>query len=200
MADEEGRSHGHDGRAGSPTRGSSSRLPAPPREAGAGIGLEGLPAAAVEEASWWEAHIAEVRLRAAAGRARRDAPEAAVRPGATSLTEREKAKAAELTAAGRPVTGQHGQAPPPAVGGARPGRPGRPAGRPADAARRAGLTTGSSTAMRQAIGEAAEASSRTPGSSSGGRGRSSPRPAMTAPCRRTGRSTGCSARCRTAGT
>ena len=25
-----------------------------------GIGMEGLPAAAVEEASWWEAHIAEV--------------------------------------------------------------------------------------------------------------------------------------------
>ena len=24
------------------------------------IGLEGLPAAAVEEASWWEAHIVEV--------------------------------------------------------------------------------------------------------------------------------------------
>ena len=30
------------------------------RGPGAEIGLEGLPAAAVEEASWWEAHIAEV--------------------------------------------------------------------------------------------------------------------------------------------
>ena len=45
-------------------------------------GLEGLPAAVVGEASWWEAHIAEVvyglRPDAPAG----DAAEAAVRPGA----------------------------------------------------------------------------------------------------------------------
>jgi putative transposase len=33
---------------------------APPRGTRPGIGLEGLPAAAVEEASWREAHIAEV--------------------------------------------------------------------------------------------------------------------------------------------
>ena len=65
------------------------------------IGLEGLPAAAVGEASWWEAHIAEVVYGLppdAPGGAR---PRPQYDPERTSLTEREKAKAAELSAAGR---------------------------------------------------------------------------------------------------
>ena len=116
----------------------------PSRGARPGIGLEGLPAAAVEEASWWEAHIAEVvyGLRPDAPAGTRPRPQ--YDPERTSLTERERAKAAELSAAGRPVHGQHGQAPPPAVGGARPGRARRPPVGPADAARTAGPTSGSS--------------------------------------------------------
>lgn len=75
----------------------SSRDPRPK------IGLDGLPAAVVEEASWWEAHIAEVvyGLRPDAPTGMRPRPQ--YDPGRTSLTEREKAKAAELSAAGRPV-------------------------------------------------------------------------------------------------
>ena len=66
--------------------------------------LDGLPEAAVAEALWWERHIVEV-LRGLPP----DAPAGAVPrpeydPGLVSLTRRERAKAAELTAAGRPVT------------------------------------------------------------------------------------------------
>ena len=70
------------------------------------IGLEGLPAAAVEEASWWEAHIVEVVYGLPP-----DAPPGGTTEtrstarNATSLTAREKAKAAELSAVGRPVPG-----------------------------------------------------------------------------------------------
>jgi hypothetical protein len=66
--------------------------------------LDGLPESAVTEALWWERHIVEV-LRGLPP----DAPQGAVPrpeydPGLVSLTRRERAKAAELTAAGRPVT------------------------------------------------------------------------------------------------
>ena len=66
--------------------------------------LDGLTEAAVAEALWWERHIVEV-LRGLPP----DAPPGAVPrpeydPGLVSLTRRERAKAAELTAAGRPVT------------------------------------------------------------------------------------------------
>lgn len=65
------------------------------------IGLEGLPAATLEDACWWEAHIAEVvyglRPDAPAG----TGPRPQYDPERTSLTERERAKAAELSAAGR---------------------------------------------------------------------------------------------------
>ncbi|HEU5390928.1 MAG TPA: Mu transposase C-terminal domain-containing protein [Streptosporangiaceae bacterium] len=66
-------------------------------------GLEGMPAAAVEEASWWEAHIAEVvyGLRPDAPAGTRPRPQ--YDPERTSLTERERAKAAELSAEGKPV-------------------------------------------------------------------------------------------------
>src|SRR2546429_4598887 len=65
---------------------------------------EGLPEAVAAEALWWERHIVEV-LRGVPPQAppgTRPRPE--YDPAAVSLTRREQAKAAELTAAGRPVT------------------------------------------------------------------------------------------------
>ena len=135
---------------------------APSRGAGPGIGLEGLPAAAVEEASWWEAHIAEVvyGLRPDAPAGSRPRPQ--YDPERTSLSERERAKAAELSAAGRPVPAStvkhrrqrweaHGLA---GLADRRAARRMRPAGRADERV---------VDAMRQAIGEATEASSRTTG-------------------------------------
>jgi transposase InsO family protein len=126
------------------------------------VGLEGLPAAAVDEASWWEAHITEVvyGLRPDAPAGTRPRPE--YDPERTSLTERERAKSAELSAAGRPVPAStvkhrrqrweaHGLA---GLVDQRSARRTRPAGRTDD--RVAG-------AMRQAIGETIEESSRTTG-------------------------------------
>ncbi|MFL6116950.1 MAG: transposase [Catenulispora sp.] len=126
------------------------------------IGLEGLPAAAVEEASWWEAHIAEVvyGLRPDAPAGTRPRPQ--YDPERTSLTEREKAKAAELSAAGRPVPAStvkhrrqrweaHGL---PGLVDRRLARRMRPAGRADERV---------VAAMRQAISETARASSRTAG-------------------------------------
>ncbi len=126
------------------------------------IGLEGLPAAAVEEASWWEAHIAEVvyGLRPDAPAGTRPRPQ--YDPERTSLTERERAKAAELSAAGRPVpasTVKHRRQRWEAYGLAgladrRLARQMRPSGRADEQV---------VDAMRLAIGEAARASSRTAG-------------------------------------
>jgi hypothetical protein len=66
-------------------------------------GLAGLPPEAVERARWWEAHIIEVvdgvPLDAPAGTPSRPAYDVE----RTSLAEREQAKAAELSAQGRPV-------------------------------------------------------------------------------------------------
>ncbi len=77
--------------------------PVSPRGPRPETGLEGLPAAAVEEACWWEAHITEVvyGLRPDAPAGTRPRPQ--YDPERTSLTEREKAKAAELSAAGKKV-------------------------------------------------------------------------------------------------
>jgi transposase InsO family protein len=135
---------------------------APPRGAMPGIGLEGLPAAAVEEASWWEAHIFEVvyGLRPDAPAGTRPKPQ--YDPERTSLTQRERAKAAELSAAGRPIPAStvkhrrqrweaHGLA---GLVDRRAARRMRPAGRADERV---------VDAMRQAIGEAAQASSRTTG-------------------------------------
>ncbi|HEX6519348.1 MAG TPA: integrase, partial [Streptosporangiaceae bacterium] len=123
-------------------------------------GLEGLPAAAVEEASWWEAHIAEVvyGLRPDAPAGTRPRPQ--YDPELTSLTERERAKAAELSAAGKPVPAStvkhrrqrweaYGL---PGLADRRLSRRKKPAGRADDRV---------VAAMRQAIGETAGASSRT---------------------------------------
>jgi hypothetical protein len=85
----------------------SGRLRLQPRgtggEPGTRTGLAGLPPEAVEQARWWEAHVIEV-----VDGTRPDAPaEMPPRPAydveRTSLREREQAKAAELSALGRPV-------------------------------------------------------------------------------------------------
>ena len=66
--------------------------------------LEGLPEAVVAGALWWERHIVEV-LRGLPPDAQPGAvPRPEYDPALVSLTRREQAKAAELTAAGRPVT------------------------------------------------------------------------------------------------
>jgi transposase InsO family protein len=135
---------------------------ASPRDPRPKIGLDGLPAAVLEEASWWEAHIAEVvyGLRPDAPAGTRPRPQ--YDPGRTSLTEREKAKAAELSAAGRPVpasTVKHRRQRWEAHGllglvDRRLARRMRPGGRADERV---------VTAMQQAISETAGASSRTAG-------------------------------------
>jgi putative transposase len=136
--------------------------PVPPRGPRPETGLEGLPAAAVEEASWWEAHIAEVvyGLRPDAPAGTRPRPQ--YDPERTSLTGREKAKAAELSAGGKKVPAStvkhrrqrweaHGL---PGLADRRLARRSRPAGRADEQV---------AAAMRQAIGETSGASSRTAG-------------------------------------
>ena len=136
--------------------------PASPRGPRPETGLEGLPAAAVEEASWWEAHIAEVvyGLRPDAPPGTRPRPQ--YDPERTSLTGREKAKAAELSAPGKPVPAStvkhrrqrweaHGL---PGLADRRLSRRRRPAGRADE------QVVG---AMRQAAGETPDASSKTAG-------------------------------------
>jgi hypothetical protein len=68
------------------------------------VGLEGLPAAAAKEASWWwEAHIVEVVYGLPPDVPSGARPKPQSDPERTGLTAREKAKAAELSAAGHPV-------------------------------------------------------------------------------------------------
>jgi hypothetical protein len=144
--------------------GTRFEIPSPvqPRGPRPETGLEGLPAAVVGEASWWEAHIAEVvyGLRPDAPAGTRPRPQ--YDPEHTSLTEREKAKAAELSAAGKPVPAStvkhrrqrwaaYGL---PGLADRRLARRKRPAGRADEEV---------VAAMRQAIGETASASSRTAG-------------------------------------
>ncbi len=77
----------------------SSRPPLPPSTP-----LDGLPEAVAAEALWWERHIVEV-LRGVPPQAPAGTrPKPEYDPAVVSLTRREQAKAAELTAAGRPVT------------------------------------------------------------------------------------------------
>lgn len=79
--------------------GRSARPPVPPAAR-----LDGLPEAVAAQALWWERHIVEV-LRGVPPQApagTRPRPE--YDPEVVSLTRREQAKAAELTAAGTPVT------------------------------------------------------------------------------------------------
>ena len=122
--------------------------------------LDGLPGEAVQEALWWQRHIVEVLRGVPPDAVEGTVPRPEYDPAVFALTRREQAKAAELTAAGRPVTAS-------AIAKRRrryqeQGLPGMvdhrvvkrmpPHGR-ADAALVA--------AMRQAIGEAADESTRT---------------------------------------
>ncbi len=66
--------------------------------------LDGLPAQAVEEARWWERHIVEVLTGVPPDAGEGTIPRPEYDPAVVTLTRREQAKAAELTAAGHPVT------------------------------------------------------------------------------------------------
>ena len=66
--------------------------------------LDGLPDEAVAQAQWWERHIVEVLRGIPPDAQPGTAPKPEYDPRLVSLTRREQAKAAELTAAGRPVT------------------------------------------------------------------------------------------------
>lgn len=126
------------------------------------IGVDGLPAGALEEASWWEAHIVEVVYGRPPDAPAGTRPDPRYDPQRVSLSAREKAKVAELNAAGYRVavsTFKHRRQRWQARGLA--GLVDRRL-----ATRRS--TTGRVdervvTALRQAIGEATEDSSRTAG-------------------------------------
>ena len=66
--------------------------------------LDGLPEAAVAEALWWEQHIVEMLRGLPPDAPPGTVPRPEYDPELVSLTRREQAKAAELTAAGKPVT------------------------------------------------------------------------------------------------
>jgi hypothetical protein len=66
--------------------------------------LDGLPEAAVAEALWWERHIIEVLRGLPPDAPLGTVPRPEYDPGLASLTRREQAKATELTVAGKPVT------------------------------------------------------------------------------------------------
>jgi Mu transposase, C-terminal len=122
--------------------------------------LDGLPDAAVAEALWWERHIVEVLRGIPPDAPPGTSPRPEYDPQLVSLTRREQAKAAELRAAGRPVTAS-------AVKQRR--RRYQAGGLAAMADRRAARRTppyGRADqrvveAIRQAIGEATDASTRT---------------------------------------
>jgi hypothetical protein len=122
--------------------------------------LDGLPEAAVAEALWWERHIVEVLRGLPPGAPPGAVPRPEYDPDLVSLTRREQAKAAELTAAGKPVTAS-------AVKQRR--RRYQAGGLAAMADRRAARRTPPHgradqrvvEAMRQAISEATDASTRT---------------------------------------
>jgi putative transposase len=123
-------------------------------------GLEGLPAGPVEEARWWEAHIAEVAYGVPPDAPPGTRPRPGFDPAVTTVTGRERAKAAELAAAGHAVTAamvkrrrQRWEAGGlPALVDQRLARPSAPLGRADPAV---------VEAMRAAIAEAADSSSRT---------------------------------------
>lgn len=77
----------------------SARCPAPVPGS-----LEGLPQPAVEQALWWEQHIVEVLHGLPAGAARGARPRPEYDPATQPLSRRERAKAEELSAAGHKVT------------------------------------------------------------------------------------------------
>jgi hypothetical protein len=66
--------------------------------------LDGLPEAVAAEALWWERHIVEVLRGVPPHAPAGTRPKPEYDPATVSLTRREQAKAAELVTAGRPVT------------------------------------------------------------------------------------------------
>jgi hypothetical protein len=66
--------------------------------------LDGLSAEAADEARWWERHIVELLTGLPPDAGEGTVPRPEYDPGTVTLTRREQAKAAELTAAGHPVT------------------------------------------------------------------------------------------------
>jgi hypothetical protein len=123
-------------------------------------GLAGLPPEAVERARWWEAHIIEVVDGTPPDASDGTPPRPAYDPGRTSLAGREQAKAAELSAQGRPVaasTVKHRRQRWQAEG--LPGLIDKRAQRRRSPAGRAGPAV--AEAMEQAVAEAADDSSRT---------------------------------------
>jgi len=122
--------------------------------------LDGLPEDAVREALWWERHMVEVLRGLPPDSPPGAAPKPEYDPRLVSLTRREQAKAAELTAAGKRVTAS-------AVKQRR--RRYQAGGLAAMADRRAAPRTPPwgradqrvAEAMRQAISEATDASTRT---------------------------------------
>ena len=66
--------------------------------------LDDLPAEVVEQARWWQRHIVEVLRGVPPAAGEGTVPRPEYDPAVFSLTRREQAKAAELTAAGCPVT------------------------------------------------------------------------------------------------
>ena len=142
----------------------SGRMRLQPRGPGghpaAQTGLAGLPPEAVERARWWEAHIIEVVDGTPPDAPAGTPPRPAYDVERTSLAEREQAKAAELSAPGRPVAAstvkhrrQRWQAEGlPGLVDKRVQRRRSPAGRADPAV---------AEAMEQAIAEATDESSRT---------------------------------------
>ena len=122
--------------------------------------LDGLPGEVVREALWWQRHIVEVLRGVAPDAEEGTVPWPEYDPAVFSLTRREQAKAAELTAAGHSVTAsaiakrrrRYQEQGLPGMVDHRAGKQMPPHGR-ADAAVVA--------AMRQAIGEATVESTRT---------------------------------------
>jgi hypothetical protein len=122
--------------------------------------LDGLPGEAVDKALWWQRHIVEMLTGVPPDAEEGTVPRPEYDPAVFTITRREQAKAAELTACGHPVTAraiawrrrryqEQGLA---GMVDRRAGRRMPPHGR-SDAAVVA--------AMRQAIGEAADESTRT---------------------------------------
>jgi putative transposase len=66
--------------------------------------LDGLSQDAVQDALWWQRHIVEVLTGVPADAEEGAVPRPEYDPAVVTLTRREQAKAAELTAAGHPVT------------------------------------------------------------------------------------------------
>ena len=123
-------------------------------------GLDDLPAEVVEQARWWQRHIVEVLRGVPPDAEEGTVPQPEYDPAVFSLTRREQAKAAELTVAGCPVTAsaiakRRRRYQEQGLLGMIDGRAGKqmaPHGRAGDAV---------VAAMRQAISEARDESTRT---------------------------------------